>query len=575
MEHEIYLVISMAVMMAMLIPIASWAQQHRQARLSGLGLTMAAKRMAIKLALRRLNCHYEWTKEGDSSFVHYDFQSGHFTILIAKSSAYARMSYPYIYEAPLSELGLVRNLCNRCNQVSDNVRLVYTVDGEKGNISVHIVAGILLASHDLQAVLSRQMKDMFSWQATFVSRFNTEVEADSVYHPDNDSHDHDQEKSGAAIRHHLQLIHEQEMMHQTTHTDVRESDDHRLTMRTFMQAATNVDAYLPLRLSVFYPSESRQPLRIAADDINDYHISDALTEGEVTHREALLCMAYRDKSTPTQERQLTLFLHAEPSDADCTYYRATLTIMPLLTDENTILDCEDEDYVSLVIAYDHTSDEQRRSQLHYTWKEAMAKTEQGKQQELTDDERTMVECVDRDAAFAYMRGAKLFEAKRYAEAVVYLTAAYDKLCRRYRKSHDVSVERIYHAAYLIGFCYDAMDLPLRAYYYLDILLPLHNIAYTEEYINCMVQCDDPRALGYIESTLQMISFSESDDDDDEPSEGLQHFVNFLNRRKVYLLIEHERYDDAEKLLAEMVDDPENMDFANAELSYLHKKRSKQ
>ena len=71
---------------------------------------------------------------------------------------------------------------------------------------------------------------------------------------------------------------------------------------------------------------------------------------------------------------------------------------------------------------------------------------------------------------------------------------------------------------------------------------------------------------------------EADDDDDAPNKEadatLASFLSFLRRRKSYVLIECKRYDEAEKLLKSMLNDPSSSDYAINELAYLQKIKTK-
>ena len=74
------------------------------------------------------------------------------------------------------------------------------------------------------------------------------------------------------------------------------------------------------------------------------------------------------------------------------------------------------------------------------------------------------------------------------------------------------------------------------------------------------------------------SSDDDDDDDDAPSKEadatLASFLSFLRRRKSYVLIECKRYDEAEKLLKSMLNDPSSSDYAINELAYLQKIKTK-
>ena len=143
--------------------------------------------------------------------------------------------------------------------------------------------------------------------------------------------------------------------------------------------------------------------------------------------------------------------------------------------------------------------------------------------------------------------------------------------------------------YMLGYAYNELKNYRMAYYYLEMLVPLHHIDYTEEYINCLVNSHDMRALAVIDGLLQMTDFTMGltqlgnnlgDDDDDTDEEydtrqmddNLRDFLHFLKRRKAYVLIDIQHYDEATKLLQKMLKEPENVDFATQELTYLKKLR---
>ena len=80
-------------------------------------------------------------------------------------------------------------------------------------------------------------------------------------------------------------------------------------------------------------------------------------------------------------------------------------------------------------------------------------------------------------------------------------------------------------------------------------------------------------MAIVDNLLSVVSLPhEGGEQDDSSSEGISDFFNFLKRRKAYLLVETGRYDDAENMLRKMLDEPDNMDFANTELSVIKKRR---
>ena len=93
-------------------------------------------------------------------------------------------------------------------------------------------------------------------------------------------------------------------------------------------------------------------------------------------------------------------------------------------------------------------------------------------------------------------------------------------------------------------------------------------------MNCLINLGDHRALMAIDSILEDLRSSLSEDEDDEIEHPLRPFLQFLYRRKSYVLIELRRLDEAEEILRQMMDDPESADFALDELAYIQQLREK-
>ena len=185
-------------------------------------------------------------------------------------------------------------------------------------------------------------------------------------------------------------------------------------------------------------------------------------------------------------------------------------------------------------------------------------------------------------------GTRLFHDGRYLEAVGLLEQAYASLNRQLHARLQPKMDdwKSYNdVCFYLGFSYMELGLFQQAYYYLDILLPQRRYAYTTEYINCLVNANDLRALDIINHYLDELGDTtgssggdEADDDDDAPNKEadatLASFLSFLRRRKSYVLIECKRYDEAEKLLKSMLNDPSSSDYAINELAYLQKIKTK-
>ena len=98
---------------------------------------------------------------------------------------------------------------------------------------------------------------------------------------------------------------------------------------------------------------------------------------------------------------------------------------------------------------------------------------------------------------------------------------------------------------------------------------LHRITYTTELINSMVNSGDFRALAMVENLADSIRQNMLDEEEDIP-EPIRKFLSFLDRRKVYLLVDKQLYNEARILLNKMLEEPDNADFALNELAYIQK-----
>ena len=138
----------------------------------------------------------------------------------------------------------------------------------------------------------------------------------------------------------------------------------------------------------------------------------------------------------------------------------------------------------------------------------------------------------------------------------------------------------FEVSYLLGSCYTFLGRYKEGIFYLQPLIRTRRINYTEMYINCLVNLHDGNAMRFINRLLgdivpPMVN-EDADDEEDYPDEqqSEKSFINFLKRRKAYLLVEMKEYDDAEKLLKKMLDEPDSSDFALQELAFIQKNKGK-
>lgn len=117
-------------------------------------------------------------------------------------------------------------------------------------------------------------------------------------------------------------------------------------------------------------------------------------------------------------------------------------------------------------------------------------------------------------------------------------------------------------AHDIGFCNEELQRHEIALYYLDIASQRRIVTYLHEYVNALANSRDPRTLKIIRD-IRRLNFKAEHD-----SYEYKFHHAFLNRREAYVLIDWERYDEAEILLKDMLNDPMSKDFAEGKLKYI-------
>ena len=165
---------------------------------------------------------------------------------------------------------------------------------------------------------------------------------------------------------------------------------------------------------------------------------------------------------------------------------------------------------------------------------------------------------------------RLLQEKRFMEALKLSKGVFEYVRNQQAegvidKLEDESLRKIaYDAAYCAGFCLMELEKMTTASYYLEIAAHALNYKYVQEYINCLSNTRDLRALPFIENVISHSPRPTSPED----IKAWEFHMSFLKRRKAYVLIDFGRIAEARAYLTEMLDDPVNKDFAENELKYI-------
>ncbi len=513
-----------------------------------------------KLALRELHCDVSWETDHTVRIGHYDFQNGHFQLRIDPSAAYASLAYLFCFNVKLDQLNAVRTVVNKCNINSENHRVIYTINGEKNEVDLHILAGIMLSQDNARDTLADCMTGAFAWQNTLARHLTEKKDG---------KEEADTELTNAERGRELFLLHEHEMRMQGDDT-MRFNDTERLTLGQFLEKTMGLTGITAVRMDF---SDAGHEALDDHEEIIGYDLSEALyTDGKLSRAQTVAMLRIIMPDMPLEERLVTLTFNEEGSDGLTDYFRVTACLVPLSA--STSHPFNQRHHMQLVnsalMACDHVSRQQERDESNYMWKEAVQKLKNGHADELSDEQKLLAECRDAGLAHLLYTGRKRYLAGRYYEALLLLENAFEAMTDWYDRMDDSQLQAFYDLIFDIGFCYSELKVYDKALFYLDMLLGLHRITYTMEYVNCLVNSGDYRAQQAIDQLIAGVKMN-LEDEEHPQEEHIAAFLAFLQRRKVYVLIEKQAYNKAQRMLKKMLNEPENADFALNELAYLQKK----
>ncbi len=531
-------------------------------------LDLSENRRIVSKALKALNCTGEWRKEGDAALVRYTFQSGHFGIRIIGNCPQVELSYLFFAEAEMKDINIVRHVCNHFNLNSTGPRFSYSINEETNIIDMHILTPLLLDDDRAKDILSSAMVDMFLWQNSFI-RSLTDVKKEAK-----SSATSDLEWSEKEVARDFFLLREQELRHQKKGAEWRQNDKEAATLKQWMDKVFGLVDVVFSELTVVTDTVTVINDR---ESIASYNLSDTLiVDGEFVRQKAMLDLVFFLPAHPTTRRRMTFSIQQADGCEDVLYYQVVATLLPLPSGIGRPLHSKEVQVQShsVLLAYDLRSTKQLQDEFVYMWKEAKSKVANGEENQLTEEQRLIANVESVDAARFVYRSRTLYRQKRYYEAISCLENAYRLLNSNIDKKSLEERNLFLEVCYMLGFCYNELQQYDRAYYYLTFVTGINRTLYAEEYVNCMIYLGDYRSLMTIDGILEDLHNSIVEDEEGEVEQSVHPFLQFLYRRKAYVLVELHRFDEAEEMLRQMIDDPESGDFALDELAYIQQLREK-
>lgn len=281
-----------------------------------------------------------------------------------------------------------------------------------------------------------------------------------------------------------------------------------------------------------------------------------------------------DKSILYNDNSIILFLRNIAASGEGTRYMRVSVMIPYFVADDDMRASRSKNSpqtMSFVLAWDERDPADRLGKYQQLFDSLVEKNKNGK--ELTEDENLILATYMHRNSVGYNFGyAKwLLGQKRYFDALMQFLKVHEAL----KLNHDDDTIEVYiETCYYIGYCYNELEQFEKAYYYLDIFSSADVIGdkyfkprYAEEYVNCLCNNGDDRAMGLMHCWIKELEKKE------ELSTDETELYWFLWRRIAYLLIERKEYDNAEKLLDSLTKHTETGEFAIQELKYLKKVRS--
>lgn len=168
----------------------------------------------------------------------------------------------------------------------------------------------------------------------------------------------------------------------------------------------------------------------------------------------------------------------------------------------------------------------------------------------------------------FVNGTYAFQNKIWGDALFYLECALNILQRDWgtEKIDQYEYRMFGEICYMLGFVYLEFQMYPKAIYYLGILHGSEDVKYEIEFINALINSNDVRTFGVLNSERQRVEFNNNMDDEEK-----NMYLSFLKRRYGYILVEMEKTKEAVQYFMSLLTDENCKDFAKEELEYLRGK----
>lgn len=199
----------------------------------------------------------------------------------------------------------------------------------------------------------------------------------------------------------------------------------------------------------------------------------------------------------------------------------------------------------------------------YMVDDAMDKWNSGRYNELTDEQRMVVDCVLPTCRTDIYWAQKYYNKKCYAQSLFYFNRVFKHL-QKQLPGADESTQDLYgFVALALGRIYMDLAMYEQAYYYLQIARAEGYGAIDLGF--CMLYLENPGALDYIRDMLRSVT-EEMQSEEGAAAETLQAIHLHANRLLIFALISKDKFFEAKSLLQDMKAQDYDTEFVEEKLA---------
>ena len=215
-----------------------------------------------------------------------------------------------------------------------------------------------------------------------------------------------------------------------------------------------------------------------------------------------------------------------------------------------------------------------KSEFHYMLLDAQDKVNDGKENELTDEQRTILGLEDNANTYALYRARTLLAQERYYEVVALLEPVFKRQQTDFFGFDKRHTEMFFEAGYLIGLAYYRQQLFEKAYYYLELTNSVGAYRYSIAFIDNLYDSSDVRIFREANALNDVLMKQYKDSGEKEPNDDQVSFYEFLQRTRGMSYLKYGDLDEAENIFKDLLDSTTSHDFAEKRLEEIKSLRAK-